>query len=130
MPATSGRYAAPAARTGPVARRDPREPRELHEEHGERKSPRQSQLDAEPVQVGDGVGAVGDADEVARALRATLRLRVEEERGQQPEHDHAAAVRDRDHAALEPRREPAARIRERRVRDERRARERRSRGRS
>ena len=73
-------------------------------------------------EVGGELRTVGDEHEVARAGSERLRLRVEEQRGQDAEGLRAADVRD-DHArALRGGAELPARIGEPRVRRERRAR--------
>ena len=119
-----GRHAAqvddPGGHHRPVRPRSSCQPD--HTERHERACPTEPEVDTDADEVGGELRTVGDEHEVARAGSAPLRLRVEEQRGQDAEYEHPADVRD-DHArALRGGAELPARIGEQRVRRERRAR--------
>ena len=90
-------------------------------ERSQRGCPDQAGDEADPRRRLDEAGIARDADEVVRALRASLCDRVERERRNQPERHERAHVGKREHRAFEPAGDEAAGVGERRMRDDRRA---------
>ena len=108
----------------PTTGRFPREPRASCEqsEHGQGGGPAHPTVHAGTREVLGRAVAPREEKQVVGALRAALGLWVEEQRRQDAEEDDTARVRRGDHAGHRARAQPAARVGQDRVRDERRAR--------